>query len=173
MKSSSKFIHSDLSVALKFAYEPSGLIMDHFVAESESEEYAASEFKMNDLNVKFRVAKATPIKIGQFVAIWKRGDSGSIHPFDMSDFFDLVVISVRTPEYFGQFVFPKLVLCEKGVISKEGKGGKRGIRVYPPWDTTENRQAIETQKWQIPYFFEIPLNVQTNVSRIRKLFFLY
>lgn len=171
-KTSSEFIHPDLIAARKSAYEPNGLTMDHFAIEMESEEYAASEFKMNDLNIKFRVANITPTKIGQFVTIWKRIGSGPIQPFDMTDPFDLVVISVRTSEHFGQFVFPKLVLYEKGIVSKDGKGGKRAIRVYPPWDMTDNKQAIKTQKWQVPYFFEIAPNGKADVSRVRKLFFL-
>ena len=43
--------------------------MDHFAIEMESEEYAASEFKMNDLMVKFRLAKTTPTKTGQFITM--------------------------------------------------------------------------------------------------------
>lgn len=169
-KNSSELIHIDLIEAQKFAYEPSGLMGDHFAIEGESAEYGASEFKMNHRNIKFRVAKITPTKIGQFVTIWKRIGSGPIQPFDMADPFDLVVISVRTPEHFGQFVFPKLVLYEKGIVSKDGRGGKRAIRVYPPWDRTDNKQASKTQKWQLPYFFEILLNGQVDVSRIQKLF---
>src|SRR3990167_1366581 len=120
-KNSSEFVHLDLIAAQKFAYEPSGLMMDHFAAEAESEEYAASEFKMNDLNIKFRVAKITPIKVGQFVTLWKLIDNGPIQSFDMEDPFDLFVISVRTHDHFGQFVFPKLLLYEKGMISQDGK----------------------------------------------------
>lgn len=165
-------MHPDLILAQRFAYEPSGLTVGHFAIEAESEEYAASEFKIGDLKCKFRVAKITPTKVGQFVTLWKRISSGPIQPIDMADPFDLVVISVRTSEHFGQFVFPKLVLYEKGVISEAGSGGKRAIRVYPPWDTPDNKQAIQTQKWQVPYFFEIPLNGQADVSRIQKMFLL-
>ena len=171
-KNSSIFIPPDLIAAQKIAYEPSSLMMEHFAVEIESKEYAASEFKMNGLNIKFRIAKITPTKTGQFVTIWKRIGSGPIQPFDMADPFDLVVISVRTSEHFGQFVFPKLMLYEKGIISKEGKGGKRAIRVYPPWDITVNKQAIKTQKWQVPYIFGIPSNAQIEVSHIQKIFLL-
>jgi hypothetical protein len=159
----------DLSAAKNLAYEPNGLMIDHFAPEPESQEYAASEFTINHLRVKFRVAKITPTKVGQFVTLWKRVN-GPIQPFDMSDPFDLFIISVRSLEHFGQFVFPKLLLHEKGVLSKDGKGGKRAIRVYPPWDKADNKQAIQTQKWQSPYFFEIV--PQTDVARIQKLLFL-
>ena len=33
------------------------------------------------------------------------------------------------------------------------------MRVYPPWDVTVSRQAQKTQKWQMAYFLEIPLNL--------------
>lgn len=60
-----------------------------------------------------------------------------------------------TPTTTGQFVFPKSVLHEKSLVSKEGHGGKQAMRVYPPWDVTENKQAQKTQAWQLLYFFEI------------------
>lgn len=172
MKNSSQCMHPDLMAAQKWAYEPSGFTIDHFTVEKESQEYGASAFRMNNLNIEFRIAKITPTKIGQFVTIWKRIGDGPIQPFDMADPFDLIVISVRTSTHFGQFVFPKTVLSEKGIVSKNEKGGKRAIRVYPPWDIPDNKQANQTQKWQLPYFFEIPLNGQANVScvQILKLF---
>ncbi len=161
---------ADLLDAQKIAYEPSGLTIESFSREKESHDYAASEFKINHLRIKFRAAKITPTKVGQFVTIWKRIEKGPIQPFDLTDPFDLIVISVRDQDRLGQFVFPKEVLYEKGIVSKDGKGGKRGIRVYPPWDKTENRQAIQTQKWQIPYFFEIPSNRSVDFAYLRKLF---
>ncbi|MDP1608001.1 MAG: MepB family protein [Chlamydiales bacterium] len=171
-KNFTKPIHPDLIAAQKLAYEPSGLMMDHFATEEESEEYGASECKIDHLNIKFRVAKITPTKVGQFVTLWKRIGNGPIQPFDREDPFDLVVISVRNPEHFGQFVFPKSVLYQQGIVSRNGKGGKRAMRVYPPWDKADNKQAIKTQKWQLLYFFEIPLNSQVDISRIQKIFLL-
>jgi hypothetical protein len=46
-------------------------------------------------------------------------------------------------------------LADKGIISFNGKEGKRGIRVYPPWDVTTSKQAQQTQSWQIKYFLTI------------------
>jgi len=62
------------------------------------------------------------------------------------------------------------VLYEKGFISKERKGGKRAMRVYPPWDITESNQAKKTQEWQIKYFFEINENI--DIKNIQRLFSL-
>ncbi len=170
MTNEAKFIHPDLLAAQKLAYEPSGLAIGNLARETESKEYGAFVFEMNHRRIKFRVGKITPTKIGQFVTLWKRIGSGPILPYDITDPIDFFVVSVRTPEHFGQFVFPKTVLYEKGIVSKEGKGGKRAIRVYPPWDITDSRQAKNTQAWQILYFFEINPNTCIDTSRIKKLF---
>ena len=71
-------IHSDLLAAQKLVYEPSGFSCKNLVLEAESQEYGACEFEMNNKQIKFRVAKITPTKIGQFVTFWKRIGSGPI-----------------------------------------------------------------------------------------------
>lgn len=163
-------IPPDLIKAQKLAYEPSGLIASNFIQEVESSEYGAFDFEINHRLVKFRVAKITPTKVGQFVTLWKRIGKGPILPFDENDPMDLFVISVRYKDLLGQFVFPKNILCERGVVSKENHFGKRAMRVYPPWDLVESRQAKNTQLWQLPYFFEIPLHGFVNREHIKQLF---
>lgn len=163
-------LHPDLLAAQKFVYEPSGLICTHVIKEAESEEYGAYKFSLNNKSIKFRVAKITPTKNGQFVTLWKRIGSGSILPHDMADPIDFFVISVRKAEYFGHFVFPKAVLYDKGFISKDGKGGKRAMRVYPPWDGPESSQAKKTQAWQLLYFFEINPNQSIDAMIVQKLY---
>ncbi len=137
--------------------------------EAESQEYGACEFELNNHRIKFRVAKITPTKIGQFVTLWKRIENGPIVPFDMADPVDLFVVCVRKGQQFGQFVFPKNVLHEKGFVSKDGKGGKRAMRVYPPWDMADSPQAKKTQTWQLKYFFEIQPAIDAEI--ITFLFF--
>lgn len=163
-------IHPDLAAAQKLAYEPNGFICNKLTQEAESQEYGACEFEMNGHNIKFRVAKITPTKVGQFVTFWKRIGSGPIMPYDMVDALDLLVVSVRTADHFGQFVFPKAVLCEKGFVSRAGQGGKRAMRVYPPWDTTDSKQAQKTQLWQLQYFFDMSSDTIFDASRIQALF---
>lgn len=66
---------------------------------------------------------------------------GPIRPFDVCDGVDLFVIGSRDDDGFGQLVFSREVLCERGIVSRSGSDGKRGFRVCPPWVTTANRQA--------------------------------
>lgn len=162
---------TDLIEAQKLIYEPHGWLIKKFEKEVESEEYEACIFEMNDRRIKFRTAKITPTKIGQFVTLWKRIGRGPIMPYDVADPIDLFIVSVKSEQHFGQFVFPKDVLYEKGILSKDGKGGKRAIRVYPLWDKTDNTQAKKTQAWQLQYFFEILQNKDRDAASIKKLFF--
>ncbi len=161
-------IHPDLIEIQKLVYEPAGLVFKNLVKDTESQDYAACTFALDKKIIKFRVAKITPTKIGQFVTFYKRSSSGPIEPYDLSDQFDLLVVSVRDGEKFGQFVFPKNVLYEKDILSKDGVGGKRAMRVYPPWDIVDNLQAKKTQAWQLKYFFEVSTN-GTNIGRIKTL----
>ncbi|MDP1574974.1 MAG: MepB family protein [Coxiellaceae bacterium] len=78
-------IHKDLVATKKFIYDPCKMIISTPVTEPESAKYGAFAFTLNGFNVRFRVAKITPTKIGQFVTLWKRSASGPIQPFDASD----------------------------------------------------------------------------------------
>jgi hypothetical protein len=161
-------MHPDLVLADQLAFLSNELIITDFSREKESEEYGASDFKINDRRIKFRIGKITPTKIGQFTTLWKRIGKGPIIPFDVNDEIDLFIVSVRHGDRLGQFVFPKKILCQKGIISKEGKGGKRAVRIYPPWDFADNRQAKNTQIWQLLYFFEISPNI--DIKRMKILY---
>ncbi len=168
-KHPSKIAHPDLLLAEELNYKPSGLILQNLKIEDESEEYGASEFTIKNRSVKFRVGKITPTKVGQFVTFWKRIGKGPILPYEFTDSFDFLVVIVRAENHFGQFVFPKTVLCEKGIISSNGKEGKRAMRIYPPWDKADNSQAKKTQAWQLQYFIKFSEDI-FDFSRMRYLF---
>lgn len=136
-------------------YDRCGLGISSFQLEAESQEYDACRFQLNGKSVVCRTAKITPKKVGQFVTFWKRNGSGPIEPFDDKDGLDFFVVNVRTANEFGQFIFPKSVLIKKGIVSTEKREGKRAFRVYPCWDVTQSKQAQQTQKWQLDYFFRI------------------
>lgn len=75
-----------------------------------------------------------------------------------------------TPTKNGHFVFPKSALVKKGVFSVSGKGGKRALRVYPPWDKAESTQAAKTQCWQLEYFAEIPKSKSIDIQKFKTLY---
>jgi hypothetical protein len=139
------------------------------VLEPESSEYGACTFVLNNLNIRYRTAKITPTKIGQFVTLWKRINLGPIQPFDSTDPIDLFIVSTRKDSHFGFFIFPKTVLVTKEIVSDK-KEGKRAIRVYPPWDETTSKQAQKTQKWQLDYFLEVTQDQTIDLKRAKSLF---
>ncbi len=163
-------IHNDLLATKDLLYTSCGFHCSQPIPEAQNSEYGAYVFNLNALSIRFRVAKTTPTKIGQFVTIWERIGNGSIQPYDVSDPVDMFVISTRKGSALGQFVFPKSVLCDRDIISNKGKGGKRAIRVYPPWDKAMSRQAQNTQQWQLEYFLEIPADEPIDYVRAQKLY---
>lgn len=163
-------LHGDLLAAKTSVYDPSGFDCSQPVPEPESAEYAAHAFTLDGLSVRFRVARTTPTKAGQFVTVWQRSAEGPTRPLDAEDGIDLVVISSRAGDHFGQFVFPRAELCRRGVISHNGSGGKRGFRVYPPWVTTTSRQAGSSQAWQVRHFLDLGEREPVDAAHARALY---
>lgn len=163
-------VHNDFYAAKKQVYDRCGLAVTQLNAESESQEYGACTFNLNDKRIVFRVSKITPTKTGQFVTIWKRNKEGITEPFNENDEFDFLVICSRSSDHWGQFIFPKRVLIEKGIITANKKEGKRGIRVYPLWDKPANKQAENTQAWQRLYFLPIEENGSVDPILAGKLY---
>lgn len=170
MSAQLKAVHADLVATINVIYKQSEFNFSEPLKEEESDAYGAYFFNLNLQQVRFRVAKTTPTKVGQFVTLWKRLGDAPIQPFDISDNIDYFIVSVRYRDNFGQFVFPKLTLLQHGILSKNGIGGKRAIRVYPPWDTATSRQANDTQIWQLKYFLDIPKNGSIDFHRVKILY---
>lgn len=152
-----EFYHLDqnLILAQQLMYEPGNFICSSIKPDTESQEYKACSFYLNGKKIIYRTSKITPTKNGQFVTVWKRNNAGATAPYTEKDDFDFFMISCRKGIELGQFIFPKSVLVKQGIISSQQKIGKRGVRVYPPWDAMTSKQALETQKWQINYFVNI------------------
>ncbi len=163
-------VSDNLLIIQQYIFDACGFDYTKPIQEIESAEYNAYSFTLNDLHVKFRTAKITPTKTGQFVTLWKRLATGIIAPFEASDSIDLVIISVRKENRFGQFVFPKSVLCTQSILTVNDKEGKRGFRVYPPWDETTNKQAIKTQNWQLLYFLDSSDLLKIDVEKVKMIF---
>ena len=148
-------LHTELKIAKELVYDPCGFVMTELKQNPESADYGASSFKLNGRKVEYRVSKITPTKVGQFVTIWKRNTEGITEPFDSEDELDFIIVTSKKEDKIGQFIFPKSVLTEMGIISHKDKEGKRGIRVYPPWDNVTSKQATKTQSWQTKYFVTV------------------
>ena len=127
------------------------------VAEAESADYGACRAELHGKRLVLRVAKTTPTKTGQFVTVWKRPHpDAEIAPLDEADPVDVVIIAVAGDDgaQHGFFIFPRKVLLERGVMSRAGQGGKRALRVYPPWCAPAAAQAQRTQRWQAACFVD-------------------
>ncbi|WP_298487174.1 MepB family protein [uncultured Maribacter sp.] len=131
------------------------LNISNLIFEKESLEYEACTYNLNFFKVISRKAKVTPKKIGQFVTVWKRNKENRTTPFNHKDNFDFIIIFCKREENAGVFIFPKQILVQHKIISKDKEDGKRGFRVYPSWDCPTNRTAKNTQKWQINYFLKL------------------
>jgi hypothetical protein len=163
-------IYSDLKVVKELVYDKCGFDLTNLKQNLESAEYGACSFGLNQKNIQYRISKITPTKTGQFVTIWKRNKVGITEPFDILDDLDFIIITSKSGDNFGQFIFPKSVLADNGIITRNGKDGKRGIRVYPPWDIVKNKQAVKTQNWQTQYFVTIKNDNSTDLELTKKLF---
>ena len=130
------------------------------VPESDNTGYGAATSTCGTAMIRFRVGKVTAAKVGLFVAVWRRSAAGGTEPFPAdhpeANDADTLVISVREAENSGHFVLPRSALVTHGISSLNGRGGKRGFRVYPPWSETANPQARKTQAWQSRYFHYSP-----------------
>lgn len=124
------------------------------VPEAESAQYGACRAQLHGRPLVLRIAKTTPTKTGQFFTLWKRlHPAADIAPLDENDPLDFVIVAVDDgATRHGLFIFPRAVLLARGVLSRAGQGGKRALRVYPPWCAPASVQARRTQRWQAACF---------------------
>ena len=146
---------NELKIVKELVFDKCGFNLTNIHHSKESLEYAACSFQLNGKSIQFRSSKITPTKTGQFVTIWKRNNDGITEPFDTSDDIDFLIITSKSSDNFGLYIFPKSVLIENGIITNNSKKGKRGMRVYPTWDMAQNKQAERTQRWQTKHFINI------------------
>ncbi|PFL03814.1 mep operon protein MepB [Priestia megaterium] len=136
-------------------YEPNHFVIKAIREETQNSAYGAGIFQLNSKSVRFRVAKTTPNKVGQFVSFWEKDAAHKNQAFSYVKATDLLVINTFTStNRLGQFIFPKEVLLKQKILKTETTKGKMAIRVYPIWDKPTSTQAMETQKWQLEYFVE-------------------
>lgn len=146
-----------------------GQKLTNITQDQECEEYSGFNIEINQLKLKFRKAKITPKKAGQFVTLWRRNSEKQTEPFNETDNFDFYIIAAEQEEKFGFFIFPKNVLIVRQILTTNQKEGKRGFRVYPDWTKTENKQAEKTQTWQTNYFINLTNNEQKNIEKLKAI----
>ncbi|MEK0316994.1 MepB family protein [Cohnella sp. 56] len=153
-------------------YGPNRLTPREVREEVHNSAYGAGVFRLNARSVRFRVAKITPNKLGQFAAIWEKDGHGNNAPFSQDTAADLLVIHTYDDErhYCGQFVFPKDVLAAQNVIRTVASDGKMALRVYPEWDKPVSKQAVSTQRWQLPYFVRLHDRDERQMQRLLELY---
>ncbi len=163
-----KNLNDELRKIKAIIYDNCSFQITDLIIEAEGKEYKACQFRLNGMKVICRNSKITPKKKGQFVTFWKRNKNGITEPYSEADKVDFYIINVVKGNKMGQFIFPKSVLIEYGIISTPQKDGKRGFRVYPNWDTPTSQQAKKTQKWQMKYFVE--LNEEIDLDLVKELY---
>lgn len=167
---------NDFLEALKYLdslfYSPNHLILTAVQEERLNHEYGAGRFQLLSKSIRFRVAKITPTKTGQFVAIWEKDDMNKNRPFSSEETPGFLVITVfkKNNKEFGQFVFPKEILIKKKILRSEFSEGKMAIRVYPSWDNPTSKQAMTTQKWQLLYFVDMSGLDKEAIDRLLALY---
>lgn len=145
------------------------LVPLELIPEPQNKDYGGGRFKLGDLSIRYRVAKTTPKKIGQFVAFWQKL-AGKNSPYSDDEGVDLFVINTFTHDRYGQFVFPREVLIKQEILTQGKRQGKMGIRVYPIWDHPISSQAQATQRWQLPYFIEFGQDSEGDSVDLRRLY---
>lgn len=143
--------------------------IEHIREEKHNQEYEAIRFTINNHTYRSRLAKLTPKKQGYFVVFWEKDSKGKNQPYLYDNSPDKIIISIIDNERKGQFIFPKKVLLEKGILKNTNTKGKMAIRVYPSWETNLNKTAQSTQKWQHQYFFEICNDI--DIEKVKELYF--
>lgn len=168
-----KSFYTALHDVSELIYEPHHLSVKSVQEEKQNAKYGAGTFRLGSKTVRFRVANITPTKIGQFVACWEKDENNKNQPYVYEEAPDLFVITTFKNEYaFGQFIFPKEVLLKHDILKSPTTKGKMAIRVYPKWDHPTSKQAVKTQKWQLPYFVDLCNPNQLPLEKIKELYAL-
>lgn len=108
-----KSIPKDLLLAKELVYDCFDFDCSQLQQESESIDYSAYRFYLNEKFICYREAKITPTKTGQFVTLWKRSRLGTIEPFDSTDLIDFVFVSVRKENFSDSLFFLKMCYLKK------------------------------------------------------------
>lgn len=114
-----------LTYVNELLYAPHHLTIKNIQEETQNADYGAGMFQLDSKSVRFRVAKITPTKVGQFVSFWEKDAANKNQAFSYENATDLLVINTfHTNGDFGQFVFPKEVLLQQNILKTANTKGK-------------------------------------------------
>ena len=85
--------------------------------EDQNKNYLGCIVKLDEQIHRVRVAKITPKKIGQFVAIWQKDEHNVNQAFSFDDSPEYLSIFVFDGDKKGVFIFPKETMKNKGVYT--------------------------------------------------------
>lgn len=128
-------------------------------AENQNNDYEAFICDVNETSIRSRRAKLTPKKAGYFVAFWEKSNVGKNQAYTYDDFPDKLIINIMDEALKGQFIFPKDILNNYGILQTNSCQGKMAMRVYPTWCKELNKTALATQKWQANYFIDMSKSI--------------
>lgn len=166
-----KDFYKALTYVSKMIYEPNNLSLKSVQEERQNSKYGAGTFQISSRTVRFRVANITPTKVGQFVAFWEKDENNKNQPYSYEEAPDLLVITTfKNDHEFGQFIFPKEIIFKQNILRSSSTKGKMAIRVYPSWDSPTSKQAMKTQKWQLPYFIDMTSRNKLTEEKMMKLY---
>lgn len=152
-------VHTSIQIITETFSELEDIQIDKLKTEDWNGEYGAYDCIINNQPFKARLAKKTPKKSGYFLALWKKDESNKNIPFNETDIENKLIISIQDESKIGQFVFPKKVLIEKGILQSKRHKGKMAFRIYPIWETSLNKTAKKSQAWQKQYFINLGKDV--------------
>ena len=165
--------HTSLTLINRVLYAPNQLTLKSIQEEKQNAKYGAGIFQINTTTVRFRVAKITPTKVGQFVAFWEKDENNKNRPYSYKKAPDLLVITTfKDDQEFGQFIFPKDILLQQNIVMSNSTKGKMAMRVYPSWDSPTSKQAMQSQEWQLPYFIDMSKSNEIDIEKFNNLYLL-
>lgn len=143
---------AQLIKAFEIGYFPFNLKPRNIILNNEGKDYSSLSFQIQDLKIEYREAKVTPKKLGYFVTLWKRNSMAKTEPYSFLESIDYYCFGIACNRNFGQFIFPRNILFENGILSSPTHKGKLGFRLYTPSLKLTSEHAKKTQIWQGRYF---------------------
>lgn len=142
----------------ELVFKMNNLKLHRVLKEVYNEAYQAHTLYLDDKSIRYRKSKITPTKSGQFVSFWTKDENGKNRAYTDEESKDFLLIDCMSHNsHEGFFLFPKDALLKHDILKTMTEKGKMGMRVYPSWESVDNKTAFKTQCWQTEYFVDLSL----------------